>query len=95
MALSLCFFTMQIVFVSNLHKLHLDLLVSTFAFTQPCFQGSEQSLSEVRTNKAVDDEVDGGVEHDQVPDDAVRHPPARADVVPALPLVTVKDVGDC
>ena len=32
--------------------------------------------------------------HDQVPDDAVRHPPVRGDVVVATSPVAFKDVWD-
>ena len=44
-------------------------------------------MSEVGPKEAVDDEICGGIEHDQVPDDAVCHPPLGGDVVSALPLV--------
>ena len=53
-----------------------------------------QSASEIRPHKAVDDEVDGRIEHDHVPDDAVQQPPLGGDVVPTLSLIALENVGD-
>ena len=53
-----------------------------------------QSASETGANKAVDYEVDGGVEHDHVPDNAVQQPPLGGDVVAALSFKALQDVWD-
>ena len=57
-------------------------------------QKHHQSASETGANKTVDDEVDGGVEHDHVPDNAVQKPPLGGDVVGTLPSEAFKDVCD-
>ena len=61
---------------------------------QQSFKSFHQSSSEIGPNKAVDEEVGGRVEHDQVPDDAVRQPPLGGDVVRAPSPVAFKDVRD-
>ena len=53
-----------------------------------------QILSKVWAHEAVNDEVDGGVEHDQVPDDAVQQPPHGGDVVGTLAVIALKKCRD-
>ena len=53
-----------------------------------------QFASETGANKAVNDEVDGGVEHDHVPDQAVQEPSLGGDVVGALSFKALKDIWD-
>ena len=38
------------------------------------FDEAKESLPEVGPNEAVDDEVDGAVEHDEIPDNVVHDP---------------------
>ena len=52
----------------------------------------EKRLSEVWSDKAVDDEVDWAVEHHKVSDDVVCDPPWGWHIVQAAIAVTVKDV---
>ena len=53
-----------------------------------------QCLSEVGAHETVDNEVDRGVEHDQVSDNAVKEPSLFGDVVGTLPSEAFKDVWD-
>ena len=67
--------------IDQLHKHSLCLL-------KPYQDNIVQSIPEVWAHKAVDEEVDGGVENDQVPDDLVHQPPLGGDVVATVPFVT-------
>ena len=55
----------------------------------------EKCLSEVRSDKAVDDEVDRAVEHDKVSDDVVCNPPRGGNVIHAAISEAVKNVWNC
>ena len=61
-----------------------------------CFfkQKYHQCVSETGADKAVDDEVGAGVQHDHEPDHGIHHPPGGRDVVLALPFHALKYVGN-
>ena len=58
------------------------------------FTDATESVSEGGAHEAVDDEVEGGVEHHQVPGQAVHKPPELRDMVVTAPVATLQDVGD-
>ena len=58
------------------------------------FTDATERVSEGGAHEAVDDEVEGGVEHHQVPGQAVHKPPELRDMVVTAPVATLQDVGD-
>ena len=76
------------------HDWDWDGRAATSALTGNCnfLKVLEECISEVWSDKAVNDKVDRAVEHHKVSDDVVCNPPLGGNIIHAAISVTIKDV---